>query len=285
MIKKHLITVIWLLCIWQPFVYADFSENDCRIVINWADRALKQYTVDLNSQWSTLVDEKTIWQALQNLYNHCDNKVWWAESNFIFDHLIDLSFRKLDAYADPTLRYNLSEDTKWKEWQKLVTDFANPANNAKPEQVIQAFNTYRPSKEVDSTIYVTSNTCEIPNTNTLSLRGRYKASCLIAKCLSQKRWLIASDITNKTSAIRLDEKPDTCDILSENRYQSEVSYVKQLVARVWIRTINNLIEQYTKNYFVWNRRESLYEQFTSFNQNLSFVNRKIQEGTPVCSSK
>lgn len=285
--KKKLISlvVIGLLYAWHSNVNAAFDVNDCRIVANWVDRALAVFQDDIKSQWPTLVDEKVIGQALQNLSNSCNGKVGWAESNYIFDHLIDLSFRKLDAYTDSTLRYNLDADTKWKEWQKIVTDLANPANNAKPEQVIQAFSSYWPATEQNWTIYTLSNTCNIQNTNQLSLYWRYKATCLIAKCLSEKKALVSQTTTDNTSANLLLDNDQICDTLSENRYQSEVSYMRQLVARVWIRTINNLVEQYTKNYFVWNRRENLYEQFTSFNQNLTFVNRKIQEGTPVCSAK
>ena len=246
---------------------------------------MTQFKYDVKSQWSTLVDESTIKQAVQNLSNSCNIVVWGAESNYIFDHLIDVSFRKLDAYSDATLRYNLTEDTKWKERQELVTKFATPSNNTKPEQVIEAFQTYWPSSEQDWTNYIPSTSCNIENTDSLSLRGRYKAACIIAKCLSQKQALITQNETNKTSAVLLLQKGEICDELSQNRYLSEISYMRQLVARVGIRTINNLVEQYTKNYFIWNRRQNLYEQFTTFNQNLSFVNRKIQEGTPVCSAK
>lgn len=279
-----LITVIWLLYVWQP-AYAEFWSNDCKIVMNWVDKGIDLFKNDVKSQWNPLVDEDTIGQAVQNLSNSCNKVVWWVESNYIFDHLVDLSFRRLDAYIDPALRYNLDADTKWKEWQDLVTKFATPSNNTKPEQIIQAFSSYRPLVEQAWTTYVYSSTCDIPNTDKLSLYWRYKAACSIAKCLSEKRVLVTQNPSDETSAVRLKKEANICDQLTSNRYEAEVSYMRQLVARAGIRTINNLVEQYTKNYFVWNRRQNLYEQFTSFNQNLSFVNRKIQEGTPVCSAK
>jgi hypothetical protein len=287
MFKRYLIitALIWLLWAWQNFVYAEFWSNDCKIVLNGVDTAMEQFTTDVKWQWSTLVDQNTIKQATQNLSNHCNWVVWWAESNYIFDHLIDLWFRKLDAYTDDSLRYNIPADIKWKEWQKIITDFANPNNNTKPEQVLESFNTYWPLTEQTWTSYVPSSTCNIENVEKLSLYWKYKATCAIASCLAKKKVLVTQTITDETSAVRLQKDNEICNTLTLNRYYTEASYIKQLTARVGVRTINNLIEQYTKNYFVWNRRQSLYEQFTSFDQNLTFVNRKIQEGTPVCSSK
>lgn len=287
MYQKHIILIasIWLLYVWQPTVYADFSTNDCAIVINWVDKAMEWFKNDVKSQWNTLLDENTIRQAVQNLSNSCNSTVWWAESNYIFDHLIDLSFRKLDAYEDATLRYNLSPDIKWKEWQEKLKKFSDPTNNTKPQEIIDTFALYWPAKQADWTTYVPSNTCNITNSDSLSLRWRYKAACSIAKCLSEKKTLVTQNSTDETSAVRLQNNSEICEDLSQNRYLSEISYVKQLIARAGVRSINNLLEQYTKNYFVGNRRQSLYEQFTSFDQNLSFVNRKVQEGTPVCSAK
>jgi hypothetical protein len=61
---------------------------------------------------------------------------------------------------------------------------------------------------------------------------------------------VTQNASDETSAVRLKSESNICDELSSNRYEAEVSYMRQLVARAGIRTINNLVEQYTKNYFV-----------------------------------
>lgn len=262
-----------------------FDTVDCPIVRNGVQKTLLEYKKSLNNQLSSIIDEKALWQALQNLYNYCNGKAWWAESSYLFDHLIDISFRKLDAYKDATLRYNLDADTKWTERQTTLTDFADPTKNKKPEEIIIGFNTARSTNYQWTTLIPSESSCTIENIDIMPLYTRYKAACEIAKCITLKKPRATQFATDKTSTTSLYNEPEVCDILAKNRYLQENSYIKQLVVRAWIRTINNLVEQYTKNYFIWTRRQNLYEQFTKFDQELSFVNRKVQEWTPVCSAK
>lgn len=261
------------------------SSLDCGFLQNWVQRSLIEFDKSLNSQWPTLISKKAFWQALQNLSNFCFGKAWGAESDYLFDHMIDIGFRSLDAYDDKTLRYNIEADTKWLERQRLLKEYANPINNTIPETIIQSFNTFRPSAEKPwNTLSIDTN-CNITDTNNISLYWRYKAVCETALCIVNKKIFVTQNTSDKSSIAKTTSNPNLCEQLAQKRYWNEVSYIKQLVARAWTRTITNLIEQYTKNYFVNNRWQSLYEKFTKFDQDLSFVNRKIQEGTPVCSAK
>ncbi len=278
------IAILLYMSVWSTYANV-FDNADCPLVRNGVQKALLEYKKLLNNQFPSLLDEKAVWQALQNLYNSCSGKVGWAESNYLFDHLIDLGFRKLDAYTNPSLRYNLDADTKWAERQTTITEFADPTKNKKPEEIIAGFNAFRPVY-TNAINYIPSElTCDITNTDTVPLSAKYKGVCEIAKCISIKKWRVTQFATEKTSISEINNNPELCDIMAKNRYIQENSYIKQLVARAWIRTITNLIEQYTKNYFIWTRRQNLYEQFTKFDQELSFVNRKVQEWTPVCSAK
>jgi hypothetical protein len=59
-------------------------------------------------------DKEALDIAKQHLGNYCDKDKGTpgAESPYLFDHLIDIGFRKLDAYAEDTLRYGLTADEK-----------------------------------------------------------------------------------------------------------------------------------------------------------------------------
>jgi hypothetical protein len=284
---KKLFTIIIatsLVCAYSTW-FAVEQFDDCKIVLNGPQAAFESMKNGIT--FTSLLDEKTLQQALTNLHNYCTWKVWWAESYYLFDHLLDLWFRKLDAYPDATLRYNLDANTKWKLWQDLVTRFADPSQKATPEQIQQAFASYRPWYEAEWSTYSTSSSCDISNIERLSLRWRYRAVCEIASCMSLVPWIVTQNIGGNWSASMLNTRgPCTeSDWVVVGRYMQELAYIKQLSARASIRTITNLVEQYTQNYFVWTRWQNLYHQFSSFDQNLQFVNRKVQEWTPVCAAK
>ncbi len=278
------IILIGVICTSSIWFAAD-QFDDCKIVLNGPEAAFENIKNGIN--FTSLLDENAVQQALTNLHNYCNWKVWGAESYYLFDHLLDLWFRKLDAYPDATLRYNLEPDMKWKLRQDMVTKFADPTQKATPEQIQQGFVSYRPGYEAQGASYATSPSCNITNLESLSLRGRYRATCEIAKCIAQIPGIVTQNIWWNGSASQLNAI-DPCtssNWIVVGRYMQEVAYIKQLSARAWIRTITNLVEQYTQNYFIWTRRQNLFQQFSSFDQNLQFVNRKVQEWTPVCAAK
>jgi hypothetical protein len=279
------ILLLSLLCISLSSTAFAASSLDCGFVQNWVQRSLTEFDKSLNWQRPKLMPRKAFWQALQNLSNFCFGKAWWAESDYLFDHIIDVGFRSLDGYENSTLRYDIEADTTWLERQRLLKEYANPINNTVPETIIQSFNTFRPSAEKPWNTLDLDTNCNIDNTNNISLYGKYKAVCEIASCIVNKRIIITQNTSDKSSIARIKSNENICEQIAQKRYWNEISYIKQLVARSWIRIITNLVEQYTKNYFVNNRWQNLYEKFTRFDQDLIFVNRKVQEWTPVCSAK
>lgn len=281
--KKLLLAVItgWICCI-PLWSYAD-SPYDCWLVLNGVDNAVSLYKKNLLLQ-NSILDEDAMKTALEHLKNYCDGKNEWLESPYIFDQLIDISFRKIDALENANLRYGLKEDSKWSEWTKKIKEFTDPENNTVPEQVVQQFTTFWPSAEAWDIPYTPWNNCYLEKYDQLSVYGRYRAACEISTCIAKN---ITTVLQNSESSAKL-LQTDRCRweySVVHNRFLSEAAYVKQLLARTWMRTLTNTVQQYTSNYFISNRRQNLFDKFTQFDQYLSFVNRKVQEWTPVCSSK
>ncbi len=286
---------------WESFA-AD-TKFDCGLIV---EDKIAASTIAPNWYWyNGLYDNQTIWTALQHLADYCciqwyinasrwickwsEERVWWAESPYLFDHLINIWFRKLDAYTDANLRYNLPADSRWTEWQQELQKFNKPSNLATPESIINVYNSdkfWRTTnwQNTDNPWFIIDASCNDAKNryDQLSLYDRYKASCEIAKCLSNTTTFAWAN-SSKTSINLLQESPEICETIYSNRKNTETLSVNQLATRAWIRTITSIVEQYTKNYFVWTRWQNLYEQRTSFDQWLTFVNRKVQEGTPVCS--
>lgn len=245
--------------------------------------------------WNSIFDQETIDTATKNLTVYCcrtwrasgpaceasdiKNSVWWAESAYLFDHLIDIWFRRLDAMEDDALRYNLPPDTKWKERQDKIKDLSDITKQQTPEAVIYAYQDIR--NKTNDKINIVSTTCLATWYNQLSLWQRYQAACEIANCIA-KNVVLAWPSDATSSRQRLLQK-NPCDDITTARINNETAYVKQLLVRIWMRSVTNLVWQYTKNYFVWNRWQSLYENFASFDQWLIAITRKVQEWTPNCS--
>lgn len=275
-----------------PWVWFAATRYDCSLVVNGVQKAASNYQSQSNN---TLYDKQTITLALQHLADYCckkwyveweeacadiENRKWWAESPYIFDHLLNLWFRRLDAEQDATLRYNLPADTAWAEWKTKLKTFNNPESLTKPNDIVTTYNSTKFWQETFTSTPLESCTLSNEIYTTLSLYDRYKVACDISVCIAKSQSIIWENSAT-TSVRRLETNP--CDTLLASRKNTETALVKQLLTRVWIRTITSIVEQYTNNYFVWTRWQNLYEQRASFDQSLTFVNRKIQEWTPVCS--
>lgn len=292
---KHSLYIICtsIALIATSWVWFAAARYDCSLVIDGVQKAASNYQ---NQTANTLYDKQTITLALQHLSDYCckkwyiqwetactgiENRKWWAESPYIFDHLIDLWFRRLDAAENATLRYNLPADTVWAEWQAKIKTFNNPESLTKPNDIVTTYNSTKFWQETNTKSIIERN-CVLSNEtyNSLSLYDRYKVACDISVCIAKIQPILGENSAT-TSVRRLETNP--CDTLLASRKNTETAIVKQLLTRVWIRTITSIVEQYTNNYFVWTRWQNLYEQRASFDQSLTFVNRKIQEWTPVCS--
>jgi hypothetical protein len=236
-------------------------------------------------------DKSALDVAREHLANYCGKGGPGAESPYLFDHLVDIGFRKLDAYTDSALIYWLTPDAKGKEWQDKLMQFAGQFSNTDTGKepvkentiglFITDFTTYRPT----NTLWIAYNqdTCKIDNYSSLSLYERYKATCEIARCISMKQPIAvtAGEAPTDNSSNKLTNNP--CNDISSNRFINEASYVKQLLTRVGIRAITSNLTSYTQSYFVWGRWQALFDKMMLFDQYMTFVNHKVQEWTKSCS--
>ncbi len=292
---KHYLYLVWTSIALMATAWVSFADTsaryDCSLVQNGINSGLYPTT-------NTIYNKQTVTLALQHLADFCckkwylwsdrpvcngiENRVWWIESPYIFDHLINLWFRRIDASTTPSLRYSLTADTRWAEWQTKLTSFNDTTKLTSPGEIIDTYNSSTFWQQ-SFTPYQISASCDLSNDtyNTLSLYERYKVTCELAMCFGKLNPNASANLA-QTSAWLIDNQ--SCDQIAANRKETETNIVRQLLTRVWIRTITSVVDQYTNNYFIWTRRQNLYEQRLTFDQWLTFVNRKIQEGTPVCSN-
>lgn len=172
------------------------------------------------------------------------------------------------------MRYGLPPDDKGSERQKKLTELGNPDNKITPSAVQQAYATNR---TLGPTPFVSSDTCSMGTDtqyNSLTIDQRYAVACMMASCIAEHAPKATSDLTD---ASRASTTANLCPDIYKQRINQETDYVRQLQVRVGIRNVTNILQQYTQNYFIDTRRSMLYDEMTNVSQNLTFVNRKVQE--------
>lgn len=261
---------------WNTTHAAPVYSFDCSLTTNSQNNL--SWTIWLyQKDWP--LNTKTLQVAFTHLKNSCDNKVWWAESRLLFDHLLDIWFRKLDAYEDATLRYNQEADKKWQERQDKIKEFTDTKKTTTPEDIINTFVDFW-GDNPQSKPTLNAITCEVENYDTLNLYKRYLATCEAARCIAIKKASFVWDDAFQSSAWLV--QTNMCATIATNRRNTELAFVRQLTVRAGGRIVESSFTSYTNTYFK-SRWSDLYESFTMFDQWLIFVNRKIQEWTATCS--
>lgn len=269
-------TVIWFY--WAPSAHAlDNFSYDCGITVGTKDNISRAKGVD--NAWGVL-DKNSLERAFLHLKNYCNYTVWWAESPLLFDHLIDIGFRRLDAFEDERLRYELSVDSMWSRWISKINEFTDAEKITTPEKIINAYVEFwgdDPEITIDGP---NSDTCAVKNYDKLNLYKRYIATCEMARCISMKKTIVITEWVVQSSASLV--KTNRCLWIVADRKENELAFVRQLTARASMRATDSLFTSYTNTYFK-SRWSDLFENFAAFDQGLIFVNRKIQEWTKTCA--
>lgn len=132
---QRLLFSFLFLCILLPTLsFAADDKADCSLFVK---------DLIVNTSYENIFPQKNVIIAINNLKNYCCQKKLMidmsmcknipdtdgANSNILYDHLIDVGFRSLDGeknlyYNKPTVQVG---HTIGEEWKKKITDYAtNP---------------------------------------------------------------------------------------------------------------------------------------------------------------
>ncbi len=203
---------------------------------------------EINFKDMKYIDEEIVSQAYLNLKNYCecilDNKgciySQWPMTPYFFEHLIDVSFRKLDG--KPELSY-LNVDSDAIRWRKILDKMIlEDIWNTSPQKLYEEFKKY------------------------WNFEDPYKG------ILSKKYMYVCSDIKkiysnlSTSSEWKLTEWSDLawsiCEIARRDRFQKELNLVKSFMIYKWTEMLEYnfryfLIERFLKNNF-----NQLFEKYT-----------------------
>ncbi len=233
--------------------------HDCELVVNNNSSAvLNNYTANYQI-YTQFLPAEAFHQALINLKAYCCAQVvnppctdkekenlpkQYMESAYLFDHLIDISMRRLDGNKE--LAYGLEPDPTGSERRTKINGIAStttgiPANEI--EKIYKSYWTLHKEKNIDITKY------NAGNLETFSLRDKYDTLCTDVKNLYEGiKWDKSTTIiwwyADKDSFF------NKCQNLVKKRVEKENGYVKILMVQKSNQLLNESMKAFTQKHFV-----------------------------------
>lgn len=307
-IFAHVFKKAFIVAIITFSLVAHFSNhtnaNDCNIVSvndDWIFKSLE------NRWYNNLLPKDAMVQVLINLKNFCCNqevfqdastnenckkdsiiKTDWIypSSAYIYDHILDISMRRLDAkqkndnWAD--LIYWLEPDEKWLEWREFITKHANSKNGSIPLQISTKFKETREA-------WINSVTAWNPSSDTLwknnvfenyserKLVEKYKWVCETSIYLSLKYPGWEKDKTKLNIAYQ------QCEIITNERIEKEFNYTKAVLMQKGNKLLHNNVKSYLDTYFSQNKLVALQQLVFNIKNTFNEVNKTVLELVPNCN--
>lgn len=249
-----------------------FAENDCELAMSWA-----RVRPSLWSVYSWVISYPDLSVAYDNLYAYCCKETlfpegqWncilapqkvYLESPYLFDHLIDVGFRRLEvvgAYSGQII------DT----WAKAWYDFLHPSTWTLALTPLMVQEQYKNQWSLTHIPLLQDEAGDLKNYLPLytgfSLRDKYYNLCYVVKNAYQrvlqwdpKKWPM--DIWNQYNPSSL---YSTCMSLAEQKVSRELTFTQTLMVERSSSTLETTMQSYTMTSFVKDRLMILMDKLKS----------------------
>ena len=296
--KKILIFIALWLCFCTS-TYAANTDGDCALILS-KDKILSNWND--GTQWNLVqaMPKEAMEKAFDNLNAYCcdvnkitdtcidtNNNTFYPESLFIFDHILDIYLRRLDAKQEnenwEDLLYGLEPDSIWKEWRDFIIARGNDTKWTLPLQIRGKYeNFWTTTKNVpvlseNYQQYIQNRKSSISGNiqtyDSRTLQDKYNLACDITKYIVEI--LGANDIDSP--------QYQSCKNLTNNRINNENKYVKTILLQQSNKLLSSNIKSYTNIYFVSNKLNDLQSVIVNINTSLFEINKAVQKLTPECS--
>lgn len=288
-------------------LYYDSEGNVRKGTDNSWNVLLENGNTELKSILDTAYPRENVIQAIYNLRWYCcqtqylkidqwictkniNIKNWkWAESRFLYDHIIDVWFRHLDGVTDENYVYeNMAEpDEKAKEWREKINKLAVDAEWAIPGQIVQEFEKawYNPNSStanqspvnivtIDRTQAITKGLKKISGStwDEMWLASKYYATCYIGLFLNPS---ITQNWSKLSSYL-------SCRNIANDRISKEAGFVKVISIEQWAQLLSTNLSIYTSKYFVQEWLMRVLDKVWRLGSSFNYLQQKAQ-GTAQCS--
>lgn len=237
-----------------PIKYAIVFPND---VFNRAIDNLKAYCCDNYAE-----DIKTC--------DSLDAVEDYPQSEFLYDHLIDIAFRRLDGFSWNYV-YGLEPDVIGSEWRKIIIESSMSVTWDVAARIWNEYDKYRRLKWYQ---YNDNFLLDYNNIEKVSLADKYYLTCDIVKNLidDDSLWREKSN----------DIYYDACRRLAYSRIQDENLYVKTVMISASNQLLKSSFDAYLVKYFVSEKLSLLKIKLVEF-VNVFYTIYKQAPASKTCS--
>jgi len=298
--KKIFILIIsFLTCI--SLCYAAESSWDCAL-FSTKDAVLKSlYENDDLENFAEIMPKEAMEKVFENLNKYCCEKKintsciatndssLYPESIYIFDHILDVYLRRLDAKQDndnwKDLLYGLEPDPLWKDWREFIIERGNDVEWSLPLEIQKKYESmWKGTQHILRFSQYTYKTINDWKANIKSAVNSYDSRTLYDK------YNLACDLTkyvseNVIQSINLitTEEYDNCKNLIKNRIDNENKYMKAILMQKANTLLTSNIKAYINTYFVGNKLSELQKIINDMNSSFFEVNKSTEKLTNECS--
>ena len=298
--KKIFILIIsFLTCI--SLCYAAESSWDCAL-FSTKDAVLKSlYENDDLENFAEIMPKESMEKVFENLNKYCCEKKintsciatndsgLYPESIYIFDHILDVYLRRLDAKQDndnwKDLLYGLEPDPLWKDWREFIIERGNDVEWSLPLEIQKKYESmWKGTQHILRFSQYTYKTINDWKANIKSAVNSYDSRTLYDK------YNLACDLTkyvseNVIQSINLitTEEYDNCKDLIKNRIDNENKYMKAILMQKANTLLTSSIKAYINTYFVGNKLSELQKIINDMNSSFFEVNKSTEKLTNECS--
>lgn len=305
--KKVLIFMIALFS-FTAITSADNSLWDCLFsltnnTLNWWENSNQSDEIIANL--AKAMPKEAIEKAYNHLKSYCcdinylnssscsqsNNNEIYPQSIYLFDHLLDVYLRRLDAKQKDDnwedLLYGLEPDEMWTEWRKFIIERGNDVKWSLPLEIKDKFSSmwklttnvtnFLGDTELNIKNWKNSFEENIKNYDNWTLWDKYNLACDISKYISESKLLLS---TSKLST----KEYNSCKKLTSARINNETIYTKTLLMQKANILLWSNMKSYLNTYFVSNKLNALQDKVFNMSTSFAEVNNAVWQLIPECSS-
>lgn len=308
--KKVFVLIIALFSL-ITITYADNGSGDCLFPVNvpiasrlnWWEENNENNEIVANL--AKAMPKEAIEKAVDHLKAYCcdihylssancwqtNNNEVYPESIYLFDHILDVYLRRLDAKQKDDnwedLLYGLKPDEMWAEWRKFIIERWNDVEWSLPLEIKDKFSSMRKlstritnflgDNETNTLNWKKSFEENIKNYDNWTLWDKYNLACDVVKYISENKLLLSTSRLSTTEY-------NSCKKLTKARINNEVVYTQLVLMQKGNILLWSNMKSYLNTYFVSNKLSSLQQKVFDMATSFSEVNNAVWQLIPECSS-
>ncbi len=294
MIKNITLLLLAVVC----FTWISFWANgNCDLV---AAENYSQLSNIIQKKYSNIFSQEALQRSLDNLKMYCCKTEYECQNTskqtdspqsiVLFDHLLDVYLRRLDAIQasawQEDLLYSLDPDTTWAERREYITEQWTSIEtknllsidseykkhwtlSADPKHNIQVWDNEQQYQKSDSEIkQINENFVNRP------LINKYQNACEIVTLVYFELWQ-PNNIQYHSKTYDMKDVYSRCKIIIQQRIQQENKYVSNILQMKGIKSLENNLDSYLSDFFVQSRMRDLSETISSIDNSFFSVYRWV----------